>query len=216
MKNLRRSKRSWDKPTSLDLAASELAEYRRQLEENRVRAAELCARLSTDEINWRPGPGQWSVAECVGHLGVSAREYSARILPAVRAARGRALFGSNRSRFGWLTRRVLREMEPPVSSRQRSPKKFHPPAEILEPEEVQAIVETTARSWEQCLMEAEGLDLVRVKVRSPAVPLLRFRLGALFAIVASHERRHLWQAEEVCRSPGFPDQASRPPVPSPS
>ncbi len=214
MKNLRRSKRSWDRDLPPSLAAGELADYRRQFQENRDRAFELCTRLSVDQLNWQPGPGRWSVAECVRHLTVSAREYSARILPAVRSARGRSLFSTSQSRFGWLTRRALREMEPPVESRRKTPRKLLPPSDPLETEEVLAVVESTARTWEQCVREAEGLDLVRVKVRSPTAPLWRYRLGALFALVAAHERRHLWQAEEVCQRPGFPEPP--PEVPSPS
>jgi hypothetical protein len=36
--------------------------------------------------------------------------------------------------------------------------------------------------------------LSRIKVASPVLPLPRFPLGALFAIQAAHERRHLQQA----------------------
>jgi hypothetical protein len=45
--------------------------------------------------------------------------------------------------------------------------------------------------------------LGRVKVRSPAMKLLRFPLGGLFAIMAAHERRHLWQAQQVSRMATF-------------
>ena len=51
--------------------------------------------------------------------------------------------------------------------------------------------------WEKSLDAANGLHLARVKVRSPAIKLLRFPLGGLFAVVAAHERRHLWQARRV-------------------
>ena len=187
-----------------DSAARELADYLEQFEANRQRAAELCTRLNAVQIVWRPEPGRWSVAQCLHHLGVSARTYSVNIHTAVEDGRRRQLLSSEPSRFGWLVRRVIQEMEPPVGSRQKSPRKFLPPPDALTPQEVRAIVETTAQSWRLCLTEAEGLDLRRVKVRSPAVPLLRFRLGAVFAISTAHERRHLWQAEEVCGSPGFP------------
>ena len=189
-----------------DLIAADVAGHRSQLEANREHAAELCARLTAQQIGWRPGPDRWSVTECLQHLAVSAREYSANILAAARAGRERGLLAPTPPPYSWLMRRVIREMGPPVRSRQRSPRKFLPPGERLEPEAVRALVEERARIWHRCLDESEGLDLGRVKVRSPAVPLLRFRLGALFAIITAHERRHLWQAEEVCGSPGFPGE----------
>ena len=44
---------------------------------------------------------------------------------------------------------------------------------------------------------AEGLDLARVKVTSPIMPLLRQPLGTWLLFLAAHERRHLWQAWSV-------------------
>ena len=58
--------------------------------------------------------------------------------------------------------------------------------------------------WDRIVEDASGLDLARVKVRSPVVPLLRFRLGVIIALMAVHERRHLWQAERVLQAEGFP------------
>ena len=65
MTNSGRSKKSWGRDLPTSLAAGELADYRRQLQESHDRAAGLCARLTADQINWRPEPGRWSVAECV-------------------------------------------------------------------------------------------------------------------------------------------------------
>lgn len=55
------------------------------------------------------------------------------------------------------------------------------------------------------LAQAQGLDLRRVKLTSPFVPLLRVDLGSAFRVVAVHERRHLWQARQVTGAPGFPE-----------
>ena len=45
--------------------------------------------------------------------------------------------------------------------------------------------------------QADGLDLGSNRVVSPVTPLLRMPLGAYFAFVMAHERRHLWQAWRV-------------------
>ncbi len=49
-----------------------------------------------------------------------------------------------------------------------------------------------------------GVDLGRVRFRSPFFALLRFSLGAGFEMLLAHDRRHLWLAREVMASPGFP------------
>jgi len=54
------------------------------------------------------------------------------------------------------------------------------------------------------LRQANGLDLARARVTSPAWRWLRIPLGSAFALTAAHERRHLWQARQVTSSSGFP------------
>jgi hypothetical protein len=54
------------------------------------------------------------------------------------------------------------------------------------------------------LRQANGLDLARARVRSPVGAWLRFSLGAGFALMAAHERRHIWQARRITEMPAFP------------
>jgi hypothetical protein len=54
------------------------------------------------------------------------------------------------------------------------------------------------------LRQANGLDLGRARVRTPVATWLRMSLGSGFALLAAHERRHLWQARRITQMPGFP------------
>jgi hypothetical protein len=47
------------------------------------------------------------------------------------------------------------------------------------------------------LERAAGLDLARVKVPTPILSVMKLGLGATFAQIAAHERRHLAQARRV-------------------
>jgi hypothetical protein len=58
------------------------------------------------------------------------------------------------------------------------------------------------------LRQANGLDLARARVRSPAVSWLRLPLGSGFALVVAHERRHLLQARRIIADPAFPRQGN--------
>ena len=51
---------------------------------------------------------------------------------------------------------------------------------------------------------ADGLDLGRIKVRSPFLRLLRLPLGAFLDALGLHAIRHVQQAERVTHQPGFP------------
>ena len=57
------------------------------------------------------------------------------------------------------------------------------------------------------LRQANGLDLARARVRSPAASWIHVPLGTGFMAMTAHERRHLWQARRVLDAPGFPGTA---------
>jgi hypothetical protein len=57
------------------------------------------------------------------------------------------------------------------------------------------------------IQQADGLDLQKARHRSPMpMPMWQWSLGTFLAITLAHERRHIWQAREVIKSPGFPSQ----------
>ena len=185
----------------------ELAEYQRQFGANRREAAELCAGLNSVQVNWRPERTRWSIAECLVHLNVSADVYTRQIGIAIEQGRARGLTAPGPFRYGSLSRWLLRGLEPPVRRRSRTPRQFYPPSGVVHDiEDVLTQFRDAGRKWDECLRRANGLDLTRVKVRSPVVPLLRFPLGAQFAGQAAHERRHLWQAKQVKAAWGFPSK----------
>ena len=53
------------------------------------------------------------------------------------------------------------------------------------------------------LQDAADLDL-GVRFPNPFIPLIRFRVWTGFLVIPAHERRHLWQAEQLRKRPGFP------------
>jgi hypothetical protein len=62
----------------------------------------------------------------------------------------------------------------------------------------------TQRELLRMASEAEGLDLARVKVASPANRLLRLSMGIWFAATVAHAQRHFEQAARVVREEEFP------------
>jgi hypothetical protein len=64
-------------------------------------------------------------------------------------------------------------------------------------------------AWQDRLVErvrrADGLDLRRARRRSPILPIMKWSLGTMFALVLTHERRHIWQARQVRNEQRFPD-----------
>jgi hypothetical protein len=187
-----------------NLLTGELADYSEQFRANRANAEQLCLGMKQRQFNWRPTARDWSVAECLVHLNISAHTYTKAIRAATAGARERSVPSTGPFRYGPFSRWLMRSMEPPVRKRYKTPRRFTgSPTQVFDVEQVLEEFRVAGREWEQCLHEAIGLDLARVKVRSPVVSLIRFQLGAVFAGLAAHERRHLWQATEVTKAQGF-------------
>lgn len=88
-------------------------------------------------------------------------------------------------------------MEPPPGRRFRAPKSFRPTKRHLFTSETVDVFLELQDEFVSQLRRAQGVDLRRAKIRSPASPLIRFSLGIGFALIAAHARRHLWQAQQV-------------------
>lgn len=145
------------------------------------------------------------MAECLVHLNVSARVFGGTIMEAADAARAAGLYGDGPFRYGVLTRVLVRAVTPGHRGRYRAPKPLHPATTEHDADAVLDEFRAAGRRWDLCLERANGLDLARVKVPSPALPILKFPLGGMFAVQAMHEQRHLAQARRVTADAGFPD-----------
>ena len=185
-----------------DLAV-ELEDYRLQIEPIKTRCDALVAGLSNEAFNWRPEQGRWSICECLDHLNITAELYLPVIDGAIAKSRSQGLLGDVPARRGLIGGWIVRFSEPPPKRRVKAPKVFLPKAEQPLDSVVPKFIELQDRLVER-LRQANGLDLWRTKIRSPAIALLRLSLGETFALMTAHERRHLWQAEQVKGDPGFP------------
>ena len=159
--------------------------------------------LTDPQVNWRPADGRWSIAECMAHLAATARAYVGAIDQAVERGFSRGLLGGREYHPGRLGQWLVAQMEPPPRRRLTSPRKIVPQrfesAALLRSD-----YEQVHRDLIGAVRRAEGLDLARVKLSSPLVPLLRLPLGTWLPFLAAHERRHLWQARQVRQEPAFP------------
>jgi len=193
----------------LDVASGPLAltpeieELRRQFEHVSEDADAVTAQLRDEQFNWRPAVDAWSIAECLDHLNATARNYLPALDEAIAEAIRRGVYGVGPFRYAWAGRLIVRLCEPPPPFRVRAPKLFLP-APNRARNEVMAALRAYQVQFVDRLRQANGLDLGRVRVRSPMNKWLRFSLGSGFAFMAAHERRHLWQTRQIIAMKGFP------------
>jgi hypothetical protein len=169
-----------------------------QLATNEEAAQEVLAGLSFEQANWRPGGRAWSVAQCIDHLARTNDVYGAALAEAIqRAVLRRARLRRGPIAPGWLARKFVQALEPPVKHRVGArplvlPEDKRDPRLALE-----GLLESHA-SIRRLMADAADLDLNRIRFRNPFLRNWRiFTVGTGFLVLPAHERRHLWQARKV-------------------
>lgn len=154
--------------------------------------------LSNDQTNWSPGPGQWSINECLGHLNNTSATYFRYLKPALERAREEGLQGEVPYKKGPLIGRWLASfLAKGRSMKAKSPKVFLPMTAVLDQKTVLEEYRALLGRWIEICGEAEGLALGRIRFRTPVSPLVRVSLNQAFKIHTLHYHRHLDQAERV-------------------
>lgn len=186
-----------------DALIPELGTRWREFDDAKQKIDELVAGLDRESYNRRAEKGSWSMAECVDHL----LQVGGRMIPVLERSiergrsKGRLAEGPFRySAFGnWFATAIGGDQLPP-------PKRFKVPRIYVPSPGLNVPIEDSVRSfkelqgrYQRLILQAQGLDLARVKARSPAFWPLRLSLGVWFRLLAGHQRRHLWQAARARR-----------------
>jgi hypothetical protein len=174
-----------------------------QLDDLNQQVENLLAGFTEKQLNWRPAPGKWSILECVGHLVQTGRAYVPKIRRALDGA-GRHAPGEQKGiTIRWFVFPLLRWMEPPYRLKIPTVAIFTPAGNIL-PDQVGRDFMEMNQSLSGQLQRAQSLDLRGIRVFSPYSRWVRFTPLEIGAFLSAHERRHLWQAQQVSQMPGFP------------
>jgi len=167
---------------------------------NIEKAKFLTAGLSAAQMSWQPQPGKWSIAQNLAHLNFGDQSFDT-IASSIAAARAKGIIGNGPFRYGWLSSWLMKSQEPPPKRKFKSLKRYAPGPDVDTAKAIADYLGGRARLTE-LIQEADGLDLARAK--TPFLKWFKMPLGALLTHMITHDRRHLWQAEQLRNDPNFP------------
>jgi hypothetical protein len=170
-----------------------IEEVEKELNEATRRAWSLVQTTDGRLFTVRPQPSRWSAAECLAHLSIS----SAQFLPVLRKAleKGRSGKAKRKPRMDMIGSILRWFLEPPIRRRMKTAAPFVPKA-IRAKADAFSEFAALQEKLVELLREARDGDL-RQKIISPFDKRVRYNVYSAFRIVAAHERRHLWQAEQT-------------------
>lgn len=163
----------------------------------------LCDTMTEEQLNWRPDPRRWSIAQCLHHITMTLRLYPQEIERMIGEARARAAAGAGAFREGMIARWIITSQEPPPRMRIRTRRTVEPPTRLGRQEVLGAFEAEHARLRE-LILACNGVPLNHARMRSPFVGLIHFTLQQALQVNLAHARRHLWQARQVRQEPAFP------------
>ena len=169
---------------------------------NIEKAKSLTAGLSAAQMNWQPQPGKWSIAQNLAHLNFGY-QYFDTLASSIAAARAKGIMGNGPFRYGWLSSWIMKSQEPPPKRKFKAAKRYAPSPDVDAAKALADYLRNAARLGE-LIQKADGLDLARAKTPFGDLKWFKMPLGAFLTHIITHERRHLWQAEQVRNDPNFP------------
>ena len=167
-----------------------------EFERARERLHALAQAVPDDRWAVRPDPARWSVAECIAHLNLTSRAFLPLIHDALGEARRLPAAASGRYRrdvIGWL---LWKASGPPVRFRVKTTAAFVP-AGSDPPAALRSELEALHARQIDCVRDASGLAIDRVKIVSPFDARVTYNLYSCLTILPRHQHRHAWQAEQV-------------------
>ena len=158
--------------------------------------------LSPEQVNWRPNAEGWSIGQCFEHL-IKSNELFYDKLDEIADGKQKHSFLEKFSPMSGFFGNLL------ISSLKKDERKFKAPIKkIVPPSEIDPhIIELFAAHQAELIekiKKIETTDWSKIKVTSPFMKLMTYRLPDGFQIVIEHEKRHLRQAERVLETERFP------------
>jgi len=157
----------------------------------------LAGSIPDERWGKRPRPDAWSVGECVAHLNLTTAAFRPLVEKAIDEAR-RLPRTSATSRFrrGLVGGLLWRALGKPGRFRTKTAAAFVPGG-AGSPVETIREFDRLQREQIEWVRAADGLPLTSVRLASPFDRRVRYNLFAALSILARHQQRHLWQAEQA-------------------
>lgn len=177
-----------------------IAELSRETRELVRIVREEFASLPEAELNRRPAPDRWSIAQCLEHLNSYGDYYLPLLEKAIRKGVERQIPFHPEFRSGRLGHYFAQSMRPNADGSiglKMKAFKNHRPAPELDARAVLASFLKQQQQLLDLLQRAGQTDMSRLSIPISIARWLRISAGDTFRFLIAHEQRHMLQAQQV-------------------
>jgi len=174
----------------------------------RSEAVSMFASATPAQWKWSPNAATWSMALVVEHLNLSARLGLPEIERALDRLQADGSVSDSLPKYGLLERLFIRMLSPNPPFKVPVPPIYIPkmaadPAAETGPEFLKTLDRTAT-----CIHSANGLDLAKLRIPSPANEKMVFCVGVWLEGLVAHNEYHWMQVRALRDNPGFPKNST--------
>jgi DinB superfamily len=158
--------------------------------------------LTPSQLNWKPSPERWSVAQCFDHLLSSNRDYFP-VIDKVLAGYKPTFWQSMPVLPGLMGKLLIKSLDPASTRKIKAPKRFQPAQSDISGSVINDFVEQQQQIIAK-MKATEHLDLEKIVITSPVAGAVIYSLMDAYRVIVVHEQRHFQQAKRVTEEAGFP------------
>jgi len=159
--------------------------------------------LAKEQLNWKPAPERWSVAQCFDHLIASNKGFLPIIDSVRKGQKQSSIWQKLPVLPGVWGKLLIKSLDPSTTRKMKAPKKFEPAQSDISSTIVEDFVTQQGKIIDG-MKATSHLDLERTIITSPALNIVTYSLMDAYRIIVVHERRHFQQAQRVVEESGFP------------
>lgn len=175
---------------------------------NIQQATSWMVKLSDNQLNWRPNPGIWSIAEVLAHLNSYARYYHPTIQKKIETTRFRNakedFLSSPLGKSAWKSMQLGRANN--IKRKFKAPKGHNP---SIDPQLIQGSEVADFLTQQNDLLEiiekSAEVNARKVKIPISISKIVRLRLGDALLFITYHNERHMQQMLNLKSHKNFPN-----------
>ena len=166
-------------------------------------AHEQFGAFSQQQLNWKPDPNRWSVAQCFDHLIVSNSAYFPVVESIVNGQQKTSVLHRLPILPKLWAKLLIKSLDPKTTRKLKATAAFQPSSSGLPSSIIDDFVAHQKKLVES--MEATSdLNPDRIIISSPVAKVVTYSLMDGFRILVVHEQRHFQQAQRVTEETAFP------------
>lgn len=186
----------------IDFTTFTLQEIHTEIDAVARDAEAIFGRLTARQLNWKPAPDRWSVAQCFDHLIVINRLMLDGMARALEPSTPKAFVERVPGLPRLAGKFMIRSLSPTNPRRLPVPAPAAPSTSDLGSDVIGQFVAAQSATRER-IESFEHRDLARITMVSPFASVVAYSVLDACRIIVAHERRHFEQARRVMESPGF-------------